>query len=184
MYYFIDFDDSFSNNILCEFFAQGITVNKIHWKDLESSIIFEKIPTDSRIILGPGPGKPERYSSIFSAINFFIKNDYKMFGICLGHQLICKCLGMTCEYALEIKHGQVESIELDNKWREIFSIDQSKIEVQRYNSLAIKNSDIDADKLIYNDEVIAISTDHILSMQFHPESIGTIHRSDFFRNMS
>jgi anthranilate synthase component 2 len=183
MYYFVDFDDSFSNNILCELFAQGVTVNQIHWKDLENRIIFEKLPKESKIIFGPGPGNPEDYAGIFKAINFFIEKKYFIYGICLGHQLICKCLGMKCEYANEIKHGQIESINLDEEWKRIFSIDEEQIQVQRYNSLAIKDSEINANKLIYNNEVVAISTDNILSMQFHPESIGTNHRSSFFRSM-
>ncbi len=180
-YYFVEFDDSFSNNILCELHEFEILPEIIHWTALSNKYIVNSINCDSKIILGPGPGSPKDYQSIFKAIDYFIGNNFKLIGICLGHQIICTRLGMTCDYAKEIKHGENENIAIDQFWKEAFCLDEDIISVQRYNSLAIKDNLSDYKKLIHNEEVIAIKEENLFSMQFHPESIGTKNRAELFK---
>ena len=51
-----------------------------------------------RIILSPGPGRPENAGVIIDVIKQLGKN-FKILGVCLGHQAICSAYGATITYA-------------------------------------------------------------------------------------
>ena len=51
-----------------------------------------------RIILSPGPGRPENAGIIIDVVKEFGK-DFPILGVCLGHQAICSAFGATITYA-------------------------------------------------------------------------------------
>ncbi|MCY9165976.1 aminodeoxychorismate/anthranilate synthase component II [Bacillus atrophaeus] len=131
------------------------------------------------LVLGPGPGTPKehKYIDILSKV----KDSQVVFGVCLGYQAIGEFFGWELVYAPTIEHGKKSQIAHDSKG--IFSGIPSPINVVRYHSLAIENTNNVNDLVVSastnckdNKEVIMgirHKTRPIEGVQFHPESIGT-----------
>ena len=65
-----------------------------------------------RIILSPGPGRPEDAGVIIEVAKTLGKK-IPTFGVCLGHQAICAAFGATVTYAKELMHGKQSQITFD-----------------------------------------------------------------------
>jgi anthranilate/para-aminobenzoate synthase component II len=93
-------------------------------------------------------------------------------GICLGHQLICSCLGYEIKISLHALHGE----------KIIFYWNDEKITVQRYNSLAVVPLAFDQE-IVFKDELMILNYRNGRSYQFHPESIATDNSPLFFNDL-
>jgi len=69
-----------------------------------------------RIILSPGPGRPEDAGIIIDVVKELGK-DYPILGVCLGHQAICAAYGATITYAKELMHGKQSLVTFDVRCR-------------------------------------------------------------------
>lgn len=188
---FIDAEDSFTWNIISECEIAGMQVEYInHRKILETPesdwpIFFHH----STIAFGPGPGHPDEYPHLLQFIRVLRKQkQFFLVGFCLGHQLLCLEDGYGVNRSILPMHGRAQVIELPC-WDELWLTNDhgKRIEVQRYNSLAVNQlrssaSGDSSDKLlVQNGEVLIRLSRDSLSYQFHPESIGTNFRQVFFR---
>lgn len=86
-----------------------------------------------RIILSPGPGRPENAGVIIDVIKQLGK-DFKILGVCLGHQAICSAYGATITYAKELMHGKQSYVTFD-KSSLLFKDCPDKAPVARYHRL-------------------------------------------------
>lgn len=184
----VDFDDSFTFNILGILDELKVQSEVIHYKKYEKNFR-RNFFLPKNIILGPGPGSPEEYKDFQeSGISELIKNDeYNVMAICLGHQLLLSHFGVSIQHSARPMHGQQVELTLSDKWQDLLEIDQKKVLVQRYNSLSAKTSDPVMQKLSgeleflsEGDEIFAIYRPGLISYQFHPESIGTNFSHNFF----
>ena len=73
---FIDFDDSFSFNVVQELTEIGLRVKVISWTE------FNFVSDHDLLVLGPGPGHPDEYQKIFDIIKSWQQAGKKIFGIC------------------------------------------------------------------------------------------------------
>lgn len=130
-----------------------------------------------RIIISPGPGRPEDAGVIIDVVKE-IGGQIPILGVCLGHQAICAAFGATVTYAKQLMHGKQSDVEFDNTSLLFTSIDPVA-PVARYHSLAA-----DPDTIPECLKVTARTTDGevmavqhveypIYGVQFHPESIMT-----------
>ncbi len=58
-----------------------------------------------RIILSPGPGRPEDAGVIIDVVKQ-LGGEIPILGVCLGHQAICAAYGATVTYAKQLMHGK------------------------------------------------------------------------------
>lgn len=144
----------------------------------------KKINPD-KILISPGPGKPEDSKVSLDAIKNF-GNKIPVLGVCLGHQAIGICFGGKVIRAPKLMHGKTSRIKHNEKG--IFrSIPQNFI-ATRYHSLIV-------DKKTFPEclEVTAVSEDGIImgikhkqfpieGIQFHPESILTSEGKNLIKN--
>lgn len=173
---FIDFEDSFTFNLVQELYLAGFEVEVLNWKD------FEKLPDSDLLVLGPGPGHPDDYQVIFPLVEEWLKKEKPFFGVCLGHQIYWRLLKEDVFRSREPLHGQRVKLILPESWKSFLGI-QDEAWVQRYNSLAVgEGAEIrnpQTENFIQDQEILITRTSHVLTYQFHPESIGTSFRKSF-----
>ena len=139
-----------------------------------------------RVILSPGPGRPENAGVIIEVAKT-ISKDIPTLGVCLGHQAICAAYGATVTYAKELMHGKQSVIKADTDSL-IFKGLPAEMKIARYHSLAA-----DADTLPDCLKVTAVTEDGevmavehreypIYGVQFHPESILTPQGKQMLEN--
>ena len=66
-----------------------------------------------RIILSPGPGRPENAGIIIEVIQK-LGSEIPILGVCLGHQAICASFGAIITYAKQLMHGKQSKVTFDN----------------------------------------------------------------------
>ena len=131
---FIDFDDSFSFNII-SYFKMFFNVEILHWKNFEKAFGSKSEYLRHNIVLGPGPGHVSDYRMVQKVLNERILiGEEKYLGICLGHQLLWTSFGGKVEKSNEIMHGRTTRVNL-SKLGDYFGINLNHSTlVQRYNS--------------------------------------------------
>ncbi len=171
----IDNYDSFSYNLYQYVGEINPDIRVIRNDEMTVSEIRSLHP--ERIILSPGPGRPEDAGIIIDAVKE-LANEIPMLGVCLGHQAICAAFGMKITYAGQLMHGKQSLVSFDTTCP-LFMDCPEKAPVARYHSLAADASTLpDCLKItaVTDDgEIMAIQhkTFPVFGIQFHPESILT-----------
>ncbi|MBQ1507410.1 MAG: aminodeoxychorismate/anthranilate synthase component II [Ruminococcus sp.] len=130
-----------------------------------------------RIILSPGPGRPENAGVIIETVKK-LGDTIPILGVCLGHQAICAAFGAKITYAKQLMHGKQSVVEFDRDCL-IFRDCPEKAPVARYHSLAADSETIpDCLKVTAeteDGEIMAVRHEKypVFGVQFHPESIMT-----------
>ncbi len=179
----IDNYDSFTFNLvqLVGKFTSDIIVKR---NDKISLDEIKELNPD-KIIISPGPGRPEDSNISIDTIKEFGK-DTPILGVCLGYQGIGICFGAKIINAPVLMHGKTSTVIHDNKT--IFKGIPQDFNAGRYHSLII-------DKESLNDELEITSNTHdglimgvrhktfpIEGIQFHPESILTSEGENIIKN--
>ena len=139
-----------------------------------------------RIILSPGPGRPEDAGILIETV-LQLGPKIPILGVCLGHQAICEAFGGRIEHAQQLMHGKQSIVEVDTE-EPLFKGLAKKTMVARYHSLvAAPDSLPDCLKVISRDEIGEImavrhKTMPIYGVQFHPESILTPQGTTIMQN--
>ncbi len=201
----IDNYDSFSYNLYqmvgdivtnrCQEKSNEMTMNKEHAdSDNELKVIRnDELTIDEiralapdKIIISPGPGRPEDAGIIIEAARELGK-EIPILGVCLGHQAICAAFGGTITYARHLMHGKQSTVAFEGE-SPIFSGLGEKAEVARYHSLAL-DPDTLPDCLTVtarteDGEIMAVQHKdyQIYGLQFHPESILTPEGKTMLQN--
>jgi anthranilate synthase/aminodeoxychorismate synthase-like glutamine amidotransferase len=129
-----------------------------------------------RIVISPGPGRPENSGIIVPAIRA-LAGKVPILGVCLGHQAIGAAFGGDVVSAPTLMHGKTSEIHHDG--RTIFSGLENPFVATRYHSLIVASSSLPRCL-----EITARTQDGIImglrhrefaieGVQFHPESILT-----------
>ena len=138
-----------------------------------------------RIVISPGPGKPEDAGLSIDVVKEF-GESIPIFGICLGHQAITVAYGGKVERANEIVHGKTSKIT--HIGSTIFNGIPETFEATRYHSLvAMEDSFPPRLKVTAKtDNGLIMALEHkeysVFGVQFHPESIITEHGMDMVKN--
>ncbi|MBR7020522.1 MAG: aminodeoxychorismate/anthranilate synthase component II [Lachnospiraceae bacterium] len=180
----IDNYDSFSYNLFQLIGEINPDIRVIRNDELTVDEIRELAP--ERIILSPGPGRPEDAGVIIDVVKE-LGQTIPILGVCLGHQAICAAFGATITYAKQLMHGKQSVVKLDTA-STLFRGCPKETEVARYHSLAV-----DPDTLPEELTVTAVTADGevmavahrgfpIYGVQFHPESIMTPDGARMLRN--
>ena len=139
-----------------------------------------------KIIVSPGPGRPEDAGVIVQLIRE-VGPDIPILGVCLGHQAICQAFGATITYAKQLMHGKQSECELDTSAL-LFQGMEDHAMVARYHSLAADETTMPSCLKVTartaDGEVMAVEHESypIYGMQFHPESILTPEGKTMLRN--
>lgn len=138
-----------------------------------------------RIVVSPGPGRPEDAGISVALIREFA-GQIPILGVCLGHQAIGYAYGGNIIGAKKLMHGKTSLIHHNKK--EIFKGLSNPFEATRYHSLVIDRKTIPSclEVTAWTDdgEIMGVRhKDHPLwGVQFHPESILTKEGKKLLQN--
>lgn len=179
----IDNYDSFTYNLVQYFgeFDDDVRVfrnDKISVEELEAL-------TPDRIVVSPGPCTPFEAGISMDVIRA-LGPKFPTLGVCLGHQSIGAVFGGDVVRADVIMHGKIS--EISHNDNVLFKGVPSPFTATRYHSLVIKPETC-PDCL----EVTAQTGDGVImgvahkeypiwGVQFHPESILTLHGKTMIKN--
>ena len=139
-----------------------------------------------RIILSPGPGRPEDAGVTMEAARE-LGRAIPLLGVCLGHQAICAAFGATVTYAKALMHGK-QSVVRQEGDSPLFAGCPETFAVARYHSLAAAPETmpecLQVTARTEDGEVMAVQHREypVYGVQFHPESILTPEGKRILRN--
>ena len=180
----IDNYDSFSYNLFQLVGEIDPDIRVIRNDDMTVEQIRALAP--QRIILSPGPGRPEDAGVIMDVAKT-LGREIPVLGVCLGHQAICAAFGARVTYAKQLMHGKQSEVRFDISCP-LFPGCPEIAPVARYHSLAADPDTIPQTLMITarttDGEVMAVRhRDYpIFGVQFHPESIMTPNGKTMLNN--
>lgn len=139
------------------------------------------------IVLSPGPGKPAD-AGVCAEVVKQLAGRIPIFGVCLGHQVICEAFGAVVTYAKELMHGKTSMVTVDTD-SVLFRGFPGECRVARYHSLAADRATIPPDLKITaqtaDGQVMAVEHARypLYGVQFHPESVMTQSGLEMIRNL-
>jgi anthranilate synthase component 2 len=138
-----------------------------------------------RIVISPGPGRPEDAGVSVDLIRRF-GSHVPILGVCLGHQAIGIAFGGEVVRAAGLMHGKTSLVEHDA--RGVFRNVASPFRAGRYHSLAISRErwpDV-LEMAAWSEDGTVMGVRHrawpVHGVQFHPESVLTAEGRTILRN--
>ena len=171
----IDNYDSFSYNLYQAVGAINPDIRVVRNDEMTAQEIVALNP--ERVIVSPGPGRPEQAGNIIETITTLAEHT-PILGACLGHQAICAAFGGRIVHAKELMHGKTSKATLDTNCP-LFDRCPKTVIVGRYHSLAAEKETLpDCLKIVATaDDGEIMGVWHkkfpVYGIQFHPESILT-----------
>lgn len=171
----IDNYDSFSYNLYQMIGAVNPDIRVIRNDEMDIRAIRELQP--EKIILSPGPGRPEEAGIIIEIVQQ-LGSEIPILGVCLGHQAICAAYGADITYAKRLMHGKQSTVTFDTT-SGLFRNLNTEEKVARYHSLAADRNSIPECLRVTatSDDGEIMAVEHrkypVYGVQFHPESIMT-----------
>jgi anthranilate synthase/aminodeoxychorismate synthase-like glutamine amidotransferase len=137
-----------------------------------------------RIVISPGPGRPEDAGISIEVIRR-LGTSVPVLGVCLGHQGIGYAFGGDVVRAPVLMHGKVSSVQHDG--RGVFTGVSQPFTAGRYHSLIVSDPPPPSLEIsARTDEGIIMGLRHrqfpIHGVQFHPESVLTGEGRKILRN--
>ena len=180
---FIDNFDSFTFNLVESFERLGCDI-KVLRNTVDAGTAFALAEKDGAlIVLSPGPGTPRDAGCCLELIGL-ARGEVPLLGICLGHQAIVEEAGGAVVRAPEPVHGKASRLahDCEGPMRGL----EDPLSVGRYHSLCTRrlperfrvHAEIDGMAMAISD-ADALQT----GLQFHPESILTLHGDRILRNV-
>ena len=152
-----------------------------------------------RILISPGPCTPQDAGISMELIKHFARADaprhIPILGVCLGHQAIGAAFGGSVVRAAKLMHGKTSEVEHDG--RTIFAGIPSAMTCTRYHSLIVEDEGLPevlevSARAVPNGEsaderggtIMALRHRElpIEGVQFHPESVLTVHGKRIIEN--
>jgi anthranilate synthase component 2 len=180
----IDNYDSFTYNLVQYLGELGATMRVVRNDTVSLEDVTSAKP--DRIVISPGPGRPEQAGVTMSVIRH-LGQTTPILGVCLGHQAIGAVFGAAVVKAGTPMHGKTSTIEHDG--RGVFNGISGPFVASRYHSLIVSEDGLPADLEVAartREDGIIMGVRHrkwpVHGVQFHPESILTGEGRRILRN--
>jgi anthranilate synthase/aminodeoxychorismate synthase-like glutamine amidotransferase len=178
----IDNFDSFTYNLV---HLLGKYQNKLLILRNDDSLSSIRNYQPDKILISPGPGRPENSGLTLEAIKEF-GHSIPILGVCLGMQAICYLFCADIINAEKIHHGKTSKVNHDNKT--IFKNIPQSFDAMRYHSLMVQENtipdEIEISAKASTGEIMGVrhKVYSLEGIQFHPESILTQFGTQIIKN--
>ena len=138
------------------------------------------------VLLSPGPGTPEAAGVTIPMVPAAAAAGLPVFGVCLGHQAIAVAFGATVDRAPELLHGKTSVVH--HAGDGVLADLPNPFVATRYHSLAVEESTLppEIEVTARTESGVVMAMRHrtlpIEGVQFHPESVLTVHGKEIIRN--
>ena len=180
----IDNYDSFTYNLVQYLGELGAQV--VVRRNDEASLEQLRGLSHSRVVISPGPGRPEQAGVSLAVITEFGAR-MPVLGVCLGHQAIGLAFGGEVVRAPLPIHGKTSTVEHNSSG--VFAGLSSAFQAGRYHSLVVDEKTLPADLEVTartKEDGLVMGLRHrslpIHGVQFHPESVLTNEGRRILRN--
>ncbi len=179
----IDNYDSFTYNLVHLVARHTDTYKVVRNDKIDIEGVKELNP--DKILISPGPGRPEDAGITVSLITEF-GPMIPILGVCLGHQAIGHAHGANVVSAPTLMHGKTSCILHDG--RTIYTNVPQSFIATRYHSLVLKEDTIPDQFEITSrtEDGVVMGIRHrdfpLEGIQFHPESILTVEGPKLIQN--
>ncbi len=180
----IDNYDSFTYNLVQYLGELGAAVT-VRRNDRTSVAEIERAAPD-RILISPGPGRPEEAGITVNVIRAFA-DRLPILGVCLGHQAIGVAFGGQVVRASRPMHGKTSRVDHDGSG--VLRGLATPFTACRYHSLVVSEDALPAALQVTaraGEDGAVMALRHrerpIHGVQFHPESILTDSGRQILRN--
>jgi anthranilate synthase component II len=180
----VDNYDSFTYNLVQYLGELGAEV-KVVRNDAATIADVAALRAD-RIVISPGPGRPEDAGITMSVIRE-LGTRTPIFGVCLGHQAMGAVFGGQVVRANVPMHGKTSTIEHNS--RGVFTGINEPFQASRYHSLVVADEGFPAELEVTartKEDRSIMGLRHrrlpVHGVQFHPESILTGEGHRILRN--
>ncbi len=180
----IDNYDSFTYNLVQYLGELGARI--IVRRNDDASIDELRSLGHSRVVISPGPGRPEQAGVSLDAIKEFGPR-MPLLGVCLGHQAIGLAFGGEVIRAPQPIHGKTSTVEHNGQG--VFAGISTSFQAGRYHSLVVSEPTMPGDLEITartKEDNLVMGIRHktlpIHGVQFHPESVLTNEGRRILRN--
>ncbi len=179
----IDNYDSFTWNIVQLVGSLGASVRVVRNDEMSSSELDALRP--ERVIVSPGPGRPDDAGVSLDAIRHFAGRA-PVLGVCLGHQAIGQVFGGDVVRARRVMHGKVSPV--CHSGAGVFRDVPTPFNATRYHSLAVARETLPPcfEVTAWTEDGEIMGLRHralpVEGVQFHPESILTEHGETMMRS--
>ena len=180
----IDNYDSFTYNLVQYLGELGARI--VVRRNDEVSMDALRALEPSRVLISPGPGRPEQAGVTLEVIKTFGQR-MPVLGVCLGHQAIGLAFGGQVVRAPLPIHGKTSTVEHNGTG--VFAGISTAFQAGRYHSLVVAETDLPADLEVTahsREDGLVMGLRHrtlpIHGVQFHPESVLTNEGRRILRN--
>src|SRR5678815_1953597 len=184
MVFVLDNYDSFTYNLVQYLGELGATI--VVRRNDEMTIDQLRGLAHDRVVISPGPGRPEQAGVSLDVIKEFGPR-MPLLGVCLGHQAIGLAFGGEVIRAPAPIHGKTSTVEHNGKG--VFAGLTSSFQAGRYHSLIVNEQGLPAELEVTartKDDGLVMGLRHrtlpIHGVQFHPESVLTNEGRRILRN--
>jgi len=178
----IDNYDSFTYNLVQEMGEVGVEIRVVRNDEIGVEGVHALQP--SHIVISPGPGTPDD-GGVSLALIREMGPSTPILGVCLGHQCIGQAYGGRVVRARRLVHGKTSPVY--HKGDPLFHGVPSPFIATRYHSLMVESPLPESLRLTgFTEEGELMAMRHkyypVFGVQFHPESILTVHGRQILRN--
>jgi phenazine biosynthesis protein phzE len=160
----IDNEDDFCHTLKHMMTSMGARVRVVSFREYDSALDRADL-----VVIGPGPGDPSDEShpkmrKLRRVVRELQASGRKFLAICLGHQVLCRELGMEVSRQDVPSQGVQEEIDLFGE----------RQRVGFYNTFSARHRDVPGVASAYDrrsGRVHALRSRQFASFQFHPESV-------------
>jgi len=179
----IDNYDSFTYNLVQYFGELG--ANLLVKRNDEITLAEIEDLSPQKICVSPGPCTPNEAGISCNVIRQF-GGRIPLLGVCLGHQCIGQVFGGEVVRADRLMHGKTSPILHEGE--NVFAGLPTPFDATRYHSLIVRRDSVPACLKITAEtaegEIMGLAHRElpVFGVQFHPESILTIHGKSLLQN--